>query len=88
VLGGLTAIHRRKARIHPAVSGSLKSSDMTKSCRRNNPTRKEVARIANLSIALGYKLEDEDRILTKDEAYEQTSHSASLFKAILGYLGH
>jgi hypothetical protein len=47
---------------------------------------KEVARIANLSIALGYKLEDENRILTKEEAYQQISHSASLFKGILEYL--
>ena len=29
---------------------------------------KEIARIANLSIALGYKLEDENRILAKEEA--------------------
>ncbi len=49
---------------------------------------KEVANIGNLAIALGYKLEDENRILTKEEAYEPISHSASLFKAILGYLGH
>jgi hypothetical protein len=47
---------------------------------------KEIARIANLSIALGYKLEDEDRILTKEEAYQQISHSFSLFKGILEYL--
>ena len=48
---------------------------------------KEVARIANLSMALGYKLQDENRLLTKDEAYVQIGHSASLFKAILGLLG-
>ena len=48
---------------------------------------REVARIANLSLALGYKLEDEKRLLTKEEAYQQISHSASLFKAILGYVG-
>lgn len=47
---------------------------------------KEVARIANLSIALGYKLEDENRILTKEEAYQQIGHSASLFKGILEYV--
>jgi hypothetical protein len=34
----------------------------------------------------GYKLEDEYRVLTKEEAYQQLSHSASLFKAILEYL--
>jgi hypothetical protein len=47
---------------------------------------KEIARIANLSMALGYKLEDENRILTKEEAYQQIGHSASLFKGILEYL--
>jgi hypothetical protein len=47
---------------------------------------KEIARIANLSMALGYKMEDADRILSKEEAYQQISHSASLFKAVLGYV--
>jgi hypothetical protein len=47
---------------------------------------KEIARIAILSMALGYKLEDEYRVLTKEEAYQQLSHSASLFKAILAYV--
>ncbi|MGD9322114.1 MAG: hypothetical protein PVH99_19220 [Desulfobacteraceae bacterium] len=46
---------------------------------------KEIARIANLSRGLGYKIESEDRLLTKQEAYTQISHSASLFKAILQY---
>jgi hypothetical protein len=49
---------------------------------------KEIARIANLSMVLGYKLEDEGRLLTKDETYNQLSHSASLMKAVLGYLGN
>jgi len=48
---------------------------------------REIARIANLSMALGYKLEDEKRVLTKEEGYQQLGHSASLFKAILKYLG-
>jgi hypothetical protein len=47
---------------------------------------KEIARVANLSMVLGYKMEDEDRILSKEEAYQQISHSASLFKAVLGYV--
>ena len=47
---------------------------------------KEIARIANLSMALGYKLEDEGRILSKEEAYQQVSHSASLFRAVLRYV--
>ena len=42
-----------------------------------------VARIANLSKALGQKLEKEDRLMTRAEAYAQISHSASLLKAIL-----
>ncbi len=48
---------------------------------------KEIARIANLSLQLGYKIEDENRLLTKEEAYAQISHSASLFKAILKFVG-
>ena len=48
----------------------------------------EIARIANLSMSLGYKMEDEARMLTKTEAYRMLSHSASLLKAILNYLGH
>jgi hypothetical protein len=46
---------------------------------------KEIARIANLSMKLGYQLESEDRLLTKEEAYIQLGHSASLVKAILEY---
>ena len=45
---------------------------------------KEIARIANLSMAVGYKLEDEGRLLSREEAYHQVSHSASLFRAVLG----
>jgi hypothetical protein len=47
---------------------------------------KEIARLANISMILGYKLEDEKRLLAKEEAYQQLSHSASLFKAILDYV--
>ena len=46
----------------------------------------EIARIANLSKEKGYQIQDENRLLTKEEAYEQISHSASLFKAILRYV--
>jgi len=46
---------------------------------------KEIARIANLSMGLGYTLEDETRLLGKEEAYQQLGHSASLFKAILRF---
>lgn len=47
---------------------------------------REVACIANLSMKLGYKIEAENRLLTKGEAYTQISHSASLFKAILEFV--
>ena len=48
---------------------------------------KEIARIANLSINLGYRLEKEGRMISRQEAYGQISHSASLFKAILKFMG-
>jgi hypothetical protein len=48
---------------------------------------REIARIANQELVLGYKLEDEGRMLTREEAYQQLSHSASLFKAVLEYVG-
>lgn len=44
---------------------------------------KEVARIANISRTLSYALQEEDRDMTKEEAYKQLGHSASLLKAIL-----
>jgi hypothetical protein len=47
---------------------------------------REIVRIANLSMKLGYRLEAEDRMLTKEEAYVQLGHSASLLKAILEYV--
>jgi hypothetical protein len=47
---------------------------------------KEIARIANQAMILGYKLEEENRLLTKEEAYQQVNHSTSLFKSILEYV--
>ena len=47
---------------------------------------KEIARIANQGMILGYRQEDERRLLTKEEAYQQVGHSASLFRAILEYV--
>jgi hypothetical protein len=47
---------------------------------------KEIARIANHTRKLGYKLKKEDRDLTKKEAYRQLGHSASLLKAVLKYI--
>ena len=51
-----------------------------------NDLANEIARIANLSIKKGYQIQDEKRLLTKEEAYEQISRSASLFRAILRYV--
>lgn len=44
---------------------------------------REIARIANLSRVLGYKLRAEKRDMTRQEAYIQLRHSASLLKAVL-----
>jgi hypothetical protein len=46
---------------------------------------REIARIANISRRLAYKLKKENRDMTQDEAYKQLSHSASLLKAVLTY---
>jgi len=51
-----------------------------------NDLANEIARIASLSLKKGYQIQDEKRLLTKEEAYEQISHSASLFRAILRYV--
>jgi len=48
---------------------------------------REIARIANLTRQLGQKLKKENRDLTKEEAYIQLGHSASLLRAILTFLG-
>jgi hypothetical protein len=44
---------------------------------------KEIARIANISRQLGLKLRAENRNMTKEEAYIQLGHSASLLKAVI-----
>jgi len=44
---------------------------------------REISRIANISRLLGIKLRSENRDMTKEEAYIQLGHSASLLKAIL-----
>lgn len=44
---------------------------------------KEIARIANISRQLGMKLKADNRNMTKEEAYAQLGHSASLLKAVL-----
>jgi hypothetical protein len=49
---------------------------------------REIARIANQARNLGYKLKKEMRDMTKDEAFIQLGHSASLLKAVLNFLKH
>lgn len=44
---------------------------------------KEIARIANISRQLGIKLRAENRNMTKEEAYIQLGHSASLLRAVI-----
>jgi hypothetical protein len=48
---------------------------------------REIARLANIARYLGLRLKRENRVMTKDEAYRQQGHSASLLRAILVYLG-
>lgn len=44
---------------------------------------REIARIANISRLLGYKMRAENRDMTPQEAYIQLGHSASLLRAVL-----
>ncbi len=48
---------------------------------------REVARLANASIALGQKIERDSRLPTKAEVYRQLGRSASLLRAVLKYTG-
>ncbi|MGE5892781.1 MAG: hypothetical protein ACM34I_01880 [bacterium] len=47
----------------------------------------EIARIADVSRKLGERLQEENRDMTREEAYVQLGRSASLLKAILKSLG-
>jgi hypothetical protein len=47
-----------------------------------------IALIATKAKDFGYKLLKEKRNMTKEEAYQQISQSASLFKAVLEYVGY
>ena len=44
---------------------------------------KEIARIANISRQLAFKMKAENRDMTKAEAYVQLGHGASLLKSVL-----
>ncbi len=46
---------------------------------------KEISKIANGARLLGYTLKKENRDMTKEEAYAQLGHSASLLRAVLKY---
>jgi len=48
---------------------------------------REIAQLANNARYLGLRLKRENRLMTKDEAYRQLGHSASLLRAVLVYLG-
>jgi len=48
---------------------------------------RKIASIASQAMELGYRIEAEGRLLTKEEAYTQISQSTSLFKAILEHVG-
>jgi hypothetical protein len=48
---------------------------------------REIARLANLSRSLGETLRAEDRLPTREEAYEQLGHSASVLRAVLSWTG-
>ena len=52
-----------------------------------NDLAREIARIANNARRLGHTLQKEKRDMTKEEAYKQLGQSASLFHAVLKYLG-
>jgi hypothetical protein len=67
-------IHLERIKIYPI---QMKSED---------DLVREIARIANLSMKLGYRLEKENRTLSKEEAYVQPEQSASLLKPILEYV--
>ena len=46
----------------------------------------EIARIANRARKLGYRLKEEQRDLTKEEAYTQLGQSASLLRSVLEHI--
>jgi hypothetical protein len=57
--------------------------------KNENDLVEQIARIATKSKELGYRLQKEkSEKMTVDEAYQQISQSASLFKAVLEYVGY
>jgi hypothetical protein len=81
-------------RYHKAVDGTVNDEALDKLAKikvypfqinSEEDLANEIARVANLSMTLGYRLEDENRLSTKEEAYVQLRHSASLSRAVLEY---
>ena len=64
----------------------IKLSPMT--IKNEDDLIQNIVLIATKSRDLGYKLLKEKRNMTKEEAYQQISQSASLFKAVLEYVGY
>ncbi len=56
------------------------------SIKSENDLIREIIRTADISMKLGFRLEAENRLMTKAEAYRQIGLSASLLKAILEYV--
>lgn len=50
-----------------------------------NDLAKEIARIANVAHRLALRIKRENRDMTRDEAYIEISHSASLLRAVMAY---
>ncbi|MCL5022768.1 MAG: hypothetical protein M1497_05315 [Nitrospirae bacterium] len=50
-----------------------------------NDLAREIARIANIARGLAVKMKREGRDMTRDEAFTELSHSASLLRAVLSY---
>jgi hypothetical protein len=75
IVNGEVLNHLERIRLYPVT------------VRSEEDLAREVARVANLAIALGEKLEAEDRLPTAEEAYRQLGHSASVLRAVLDWTG-
>lgn len=76
IINGEVLANLQRIAIYPVTIGS--EADLAR----------EVARIANISKLLGHRLEDENRLMTHEEAHRQIAHSASLLKGLLRFTGY
>lgn len=86
-------LHNEYNRRHHNATDGIVNDEVLDNCaliqvdpieiRSEEDLAREIARIANLSLKLGYRMEKEERLISRQEAYRQISHSASLLKAIL-----